>query len=70
MRQHMTRFIAFFKSFHSGERFQKFAVTVFVFAGYVSRIRNKMFADTNESGYVWTGPKHNIFTLYFNQGRR
>ena len=24
-----------FKSFHSGERFQKFAVTVCVFAGYV-----------------------------------
>ena len=22
-----------------------------------SRIRNKMFADTNESWYVWTGPK-------------
>ena len=21
-----------------------------------SCIRNKMFADTNESGYVWTGP--------------
>ena len=21
------------------------------------RNRNKMFADTNESGYVWTGPK-------------
>ena len=20
------------------------------------RNRNKMFADTNESGYVWTGP--------------
>ena len=23
-----------------------------------SRIRNKMFADTNESGYVWTGPEY------------
>ena len=23
------------------------------------RIRNKMFADTNESGYVWTGPRFN-----------
>ena len=22
-----------------------------------NRNRNKMFADTNESGYVWTGPK-------------
>ena len=22
-----------------------------------SRIRNKLFADTNESGYVWTEPK-------------
>ena len=40
----MTGFVAFskvstlesvFKSFHSGERFQKFAVTVCVFAGYV-----------------------------------
>ena len=23
-----------------------------------SRIRNKMFADTNKSGYVWTGPEY------------
>ena len=23
------------------------------------RNRNKMLADTNESGYVWTGPKSN-----------
>ena len=39
-----------FNSFHSGERFQKFAVAVCVFVEYVrvneSQIRNKMFADT------------------------
>ncbi len=46
-----------FKSFHSGDRFQKFAVTVYVFAGYVwTHNGDKMLADTNEFGYVWTGP--------------
>ena len=43
-RSHVSDFVAFskvstpesvFKSFHSGERFQKFAVTVCVFAEYV-----------------------------------
>ena len=29
-----------------------------------SRIRNKMFADTNESGYVWTGPQ-TLIVFYF-----
>ena len=37
-----------FKSFHSEDE---------------SPIRNKMFADTNESGYVWTGPEV-CFFLY------
>ena len=43
-----------FKSFHSGDHFQKFAVTVCRFRRVdEGRIRNKMFVDTNESGYVW-----------------
>ena len=29
-----------------------------------SRIRKKMFADTNESGYVWTGPQ-TLIVFYF-----
>ena len=28
-----------------------------------SRIRNKMFADKNESGYVWTGPYSIVLLL-------
>ena len=36
MRPHVSGFVAFsLKSFHSGDRFQKFAVTVCVFVGYV-----------------------------------
>ena len=32
------------------------------------RNRNKMFADTNESGYVWTGRKSTIVnTIVFIQ---
>ncbi len=27
------------------------------------RNRNKMLADTNESGYVWTGPKNLKWTV-------
>ena len=27
------------------------------------RNRNKMLADTNESGYVWTGPKKSVQIL-------
>ena len=49
------------KSFHSGERFQKLAVTVCVDG---KRNRNKMFADTIKSGYVWTTE------LYYISGDR
>ena len=28
------------------------------------RNRNKMFADTNESGYVWTGPFNDHITRF------
>ena len=57
MRQHVTRFVAFskvstlesvFKSLRLRCAFRRIRADE-------SRIRNKMFADTNESGYVWTG---------------
>ena len=62
-RPHVTAFVAFSKSLNSGERFQKFSGAVCVLAGYVWT-RNKMFADTNESGHVWTGPQ-TLIVFYF-----
>ena len=85
MRSHVSGFVAFskvstlesvFKSFHSGERFQKFPLwrAFSKVCGYGVRFRrirvddkrnrNKMSADTNESGYVWTGPKRGFELAY------
>ena len=48
-----------FKNFHSAELLSKvfgYSVRFRRIRVDESRIRNKMFADINESGYAWTGP--------------
>ena len=49
-----------FKKFHSRERFQTFSVLEFAFSSDTcgwNVYQQKIFADTNESGYVCKGPK-------------